>query len=223
MNVRSGRREVTAPRIGVAIIGSAGTATRRIASILEREGLGVVRRVTTANDLATGGVSAPYDVCVAVQGRRNNVHSDWLANLSENLFGVPLVVITACASRREIRDALASGASGLVVEGRLENQLVPTVRAVFAGQLALPAEFLGALVKPRLSPREKQILAMVVMGFANREIAGKLFITEATVKSHLSSAFQKLGVRSRTAAAELILDPDGGLGTGILAISDGRG
>ena len=64
---------------------------------------------------------------------------------------------------------------------------------------------------------------MVVMGFANREIAGKLFITEATVKSHLSSAFQKLGVRSRTAAAALILDSDGGLGTGILAISDGRG
>lgn len=223
MNVRPGPREVTAPRIGVAIIASAGTATRRIASILEREGVDVVRRVTTANDLATGGVSAPYDVCVAVRGRRNNVHSDWLANLAENLSGVPIVVIAASASRRETRDALASGASGLVVEGRLEQQLVPTVRAVFAGQLALPAEFLGALVKPRLSPREKQILAMVVMGFANREIAGKLFITEATVKSHLSSAFQKLGVRSRTAAAELILDSDGGLGTGILAISDGRG
>ena len=71
-----------------------------------------------------------------------------------------------------------------------------------------------------LSAREKQILGLVVMGLMNSEIAARLFLAESTVKSHLSSAFRKLGVRSRTEASELILDPERGLGTGILAISE---
>jgi DNA-binding NarL/FixJ family response regulator len=58
------------------------------------------------------------------------------------------------------------------------------------------------------------------MGFSNAEIARQLFVTEATVKSHLSSAFSKLGVRSRAEATARILDPEHGLGTGILSISD---
>ena len=75
-----------------------------------------------------------------------------------------------------------------------------------------------------LSTREKQVLGMVVLGFTNGEIARQLHLAESTIKSHLSSSFTKLGVRSRNEAAELI-DADGGLGTGILAISgaEGRG
>jgi len=67
--------------------------------------------------------------------------------------------------------------------------------------------------------REKQVLGMVVMGFSNGEIANKLVLAESTIKSHLSSAFSKLGVRSRGEATELILDPVNGLGPGILSIA----
>ena len=61
---------------------------------------------------------------------------------------------------------------------------------------------------------------MVVLGFSNSEIAAKLYVSDSTVKSHLTSAFSKLGVRSRNEATAMILDLDSGLGTGILAISE---
>jgi hypothetical protein len=71
--------------------------------------------------------------------------------------------------------------------------------------------------------REKQILGMVVMGFTNADIAAELYLAESTVKSHLSSAYPKLGVRSRRQATALILDPTQGLGPGIFAIAVGTG
>jgi len=56
-----------------------------------------------------------------------------------------------------------------------------------------------------------------VMGYMNSQIAERLFLAESTVKSHLSSAFGKLGVHSRNEAVSLILDPERGLATSILA------
>jgi DNA-binding NarL/FixJ family response regulator len=108
---------------------------------------------------------------------------------------------------------------GIVLVARVETALAPTVAAVLAGQNEIPRQFGSRLQEPALSVREKQILGMVVMGFTNCQIAAKLFLAESTVKSHLSSVFSKLGVRSRNEAAAMILDPRGSLGTGILAIT----
>jgi DNA-binding NarL/FixJ family response regulator len=60
---------------------------------------------------------------------------------------------------------------------------------------------------------------MVVLGFTNLEIANKLHVAETTVKSHLSSAYGKLGVRSRQEATARILDPSQGLGLGIISLA----
>jgi DNA-binding NarL/FixJ family response regulator len=72
--------------------------------------------------------------------------------------------------------------------------------------------------RPVLSIREKQVVGLVAMGLMNIEIAERLFLAESTVKSHLSSAFAKLGVRSRHEAVELLLNPASGLGLGILSL-----
>jgi DNA-binding NarL/FixJ family response regulator len=66
-----------------------------------------------------------------------------------------------------------------------------------------------------LTSREKQILTLVVAGLTNSQIASELFLAESTVKSHLSSAFAKLGVSSRSEAVAVILDPERGPGLGI--------
>ncbi|MGI8730479.1 MAG: helix-turn-helix domain-containing protein, partial [Solirubrobacteraceae bacterium] len=71
--------------------------------------------------------------------------------------------------------------------------------------------------RPTLSGREKQVLSMVVMGLSNKVIAARLFLAESTVKCHLSSAFSKLGVRSRNEAADLILHSGAELGLGPIA------
>jgi DNA-binding NarL/FixJ family response regulator len=102
---------------------------------------------------------------------------------------------------------------------RLEPTLSATLEAVAVGQRVMPGEIREILDRPPLSPRERQLLAMVVLGCSNGEISRKLFLSESNVKNHLSSAFQKLGVKSRSAAAELILDHESGLGAGILRIS----
>jgi DNA-binding NarL/FixJ family response regulator len=90
---------------------------------------------------------------------------------------------------------------------------------VHAGQLVLPADAVALVAKPSLSAREKQVLGLVVIGFSNGDIARKLHLAETTVKSHLTSSFRKLGVRTRSEATMRILDPQTGFGLGILAVT----
>ena len=130
-----------------------------------------------------------------------------------------VILITPAIDRWEVRSALAAGASGVLHEdGELSRTLPCCIRAVLAGQVCVPARHGRQIAPPALSAREKQILGLVVMGYMNCQIAERLFLAESTVKSHLSSAFGKLGVRSRNEAVSLILDPERGLGTGILAL-----
>ena len=128
------------------------------------------------------------------------------------------VAVVPGQSGDEARRALAAGATGVVFIQDLAV-LPATVSAVAGGQLVVPSSLRAAIAKPTLTTREKQVMALVVLGFSNREIADQLFLAESTVKSHLFSAFRRLGVRTRKEAAALILDDQQGLGTGILTIT----
>jgi DNA-binding NarL/FixJ family response regulator len=144
-----------------------------------------------------------------------------IADLKRGAPELPIVVVCDCTDRRNARRVVDAGVDGLVFAEQLGYALAPTVAAVLAGQTAIPRVLRAGLRRPSLSFREKQVLGMVVMGFTNSEIASRLFVAESTVKSHLSAAFRKLGVQSRNEAASLILDPQGSLGPGILAITGG--
>jgi DNA-binding NarL/FixJ family response regulator len=141
-----------------------------------------------------------------------------LPTLRERHAGPLVVILGELPSTRGSR-VVAARVEGSVLAGDLRRALVPTLRAVAAGQCVVPRSVRQLLDRPPLSPRERQVLAMVVLDFSNAEIARRLFVTESSVKSHLTSAFNKLGVSSRSAAAELILDGESGLGPGILRIS----
>jgi DNA-binding NarL/FixJ family response regulator len=213
-------RAVKLPQLSVAAVVEADVPRKRVAGTLERGGLRVALQVSASEELAALDGDA-VDAVVLACDRLAPDHVAEVRAVRERLPGARIVLVVASTTRSGIREILAEGVDGLVLEGKLEEALALAVRSVCSGQVTLPSEVREHVTRPALSPREKQILAMVVMGFSNAEIATKLYLAQSTVKSHLSSAFAKLGVRSRNEATALILDPERGLGTGILAISEG--
>lgn len=207
-----------APR-SVGVVCTDEVGRRRVASALRRRGLRVVAAAPSAAALDRCG-EAPDAIVVVLDGFRAE-QAALLAVLRERLPAASIVATATEATTREIRDSLAAGADGFVFDGQLEDALAATVEAACSGQLVVPRDLKDQIARPALSAREKQVLGMVVMGFTNGEIAGKLHLAESTVKSHLSSIFGKLGVRSRNEAAEVVLDRERGFGTGILTISRG--
>lgn len=121
-----------------------------------------------------------------------------------------LLIVAVCESAdgRAVRRALDSGIDGLVFADEVEAALRPTVEAALAGQIAVPRNLRTSVRKPSLSAKERQVLGLLLMGITNSEIGARLFVAESTVKSHLSSAYAKLGVRSRSEAVSLLLDPN---------------
>jgi DNA-binding NarL/FixJ family response regulator len=139
-------------------------------------------------------------------------------SLREHLGDVPILLVCREMPRWKLRKLLAGGVAGIVFTADMAGTIGPCLQAVLAGQTCVPSRYGDQIEPPVLSSREKQVLSLVVLGYMNSQIAQQLFLAESTVKSHLSSAFAKLGVRSRNEAVELIVDPQGGLGTGILAL-----
>lgn len=133
-----------------------------------------------------------------------------------------LLIVAVCESAdgRAVRHALDSGTDGLVFADELEATLRPTVAAALVGQIAVPRDLRAFIRKPSLSAKERRVLGLLVMGLTNSEISARLFLAESTVKSHLSSAYTKMGVRSRSEAVSLLLDPTQPLG--VVPAASGR-
>ena len=116
------------------------------------------------------------------------------------------LVVTVFDNDADIDTAMVEGAAGYLLKDAPEGDLVRAVRAVAAGQHPLDPRIAARVVSKSLhdpdtpSPRELEVLAAVAEGHDNATIARDLYISQATVKSHLASLFVKLGVNSRTGA-----------------------
>ncbi|MGR0221624.1 response regulator [Agromyces sp. ZXT2-6] len=121
--------------------------------------------------------------------------------------GAPRVlVLTNYDTDADILGAIEAGASGYLLKDAPPGELVAAIRAAASGESALAPAVASRLDASQRSPdqrltvRESEVLALVAGGSTNREIGQALFLSEATVKSHLVHIFTKLGVGSRTAA-----------------------
>jgi DNA-binding NarL/FixJ family response regulator len=117
-----------------------------------------------------------------------------------------VLVLTAYETEADILRAVAAGATGYLLKDAVTAELTAAIHAAAAGETVLAPSVAGHLVARvraphrALTPRETEVLQHVADGAGNAGIAKALFITEATVKSHLVQVFGKLGVDSRTAA-----------------------
>jgi DNA-binding NarL/FixJ family response regulator len=114
------------------------------------------------------------------------------------------IVLTTYEGDEDIHQALAAGAMGYIIKGMSHETLVDALRRVHAGTRFLPPPVARSLAdrtpNSDLSPREREVLALMVHGKSNREIATALEITEATVKCHVSVILARLEVNDRTQA-----------------------
>jgi two-component system NarL family response regulator len=119
--------------------------------------------------------------------------------------GAKMIALTTYGGDEDIRRALAAGVHAYLTKDVLHDELLKAIRAVNAGQTYLPAAVAASLAaqlpRPDLSAREVQVLALIVQGQANKQIAFSLSIAEHTVKNHVKNILSKLGVQDRTQAA----------------------
>jgi NarL family two-component system response regulator LiaR len=129
--------------------------------------------------------------------------------------GFPLIQVLVLSSffdRKLVQGAMQAGAIGYLVKGVSGEDLAEAIRAAHAGRPALAMEALEILVQPagsegkvvqELTNREREVLAFLVEGSSNAEIAAQLHITVSAVKYHVSNILSKLGAANRTEAAAL--------------------
>ncbi|MFJ2239792.1 response regulator [Streptomyces sp. NPDC087859] len=126
--------------------------------------------------------------------------------LSVEAPAVPALMLTSFSGRTDVVRALEAGARGYVLKAGPPEELFRAVRGAAAGALALAPEVVGELVGQVVSPdvdltgREVEVVRLAAEGLSNRAIAQALFLSEATVKTHLVRVYRKLRVENRAAA-----------------------
>jgi DNA-binding NarL/FixJ family response regulator len=125
---------------------------------------------------------------------------------------IQVLVLTTYDSDADILPAIEAGATGYLLKDASKEDLYSAIRATARGESVLApgvaARLVGKMRAPaeeKLSSRELEVLQLVAEGDSNREIADRLHISQATVKSHLIHIFGKLGVSDRTAAVTVAL------------------
>lgn len=131
--------------------------------------------------------------------------ADAIAKIRGEFPGARIIVLTTFDGDEDIYRALQAGAKGYLLKGMDATELTDAIRAVYAGKSRIPAFVAEKLAErmggPALTTRELEVLKRIVAGRSNKEIAGDLNISEATVKTHINSILSKLGVSDRTQAA----------------------
>jgi two-component system, NarL family, response regulator LiaR len=122
---------------------------------------------------------------------------------------IEIIALTSVLEDKAIFDAIREGATGYLLKDTESHKLCEAIQAASMGQVQLSPEVAARLVREMRAPesletlteRETDVLLALTRGLSNSEIAGALFITERTVKAHVSNILGKLGLASRTQAA----------------------
>ena len=122
---------------------------------------------------------------------------------------VEVIALTSVLEDASVTDAIRAGAIGYLLKGTNVEELHRAVRGAAEGRVQLAPEAAARLMREVRAPespealtaRETEVLELLARGYANKQIASSLYVSEKTVKAHVSAILKKLGVRSRTQAA----------------------
>ena len=182
--VREGLSAMLESADGITVVGQAGSGEEAVVRAME------LRPDIILLDLRMGGM-------------------DGVEATTQILRKVPackVVIVTTYEDDSDILRAVEAGAAGYLLKGSSRQELIGAVQTAARGETVLTPSLAGKLFRSRvaepspLSGREREVLRLVGQGLTNAEIGGKLFVAEATVKTHLLRSFKKLGVSDRTAA-----------------------
>jgi DNA-binding NarL/FixJ family response regulator len=136
-----------------------------------------------------------------------------LPRIVEQYAQLRVIVVTAQISQAESVKAIKDGARGIILKQAASEFLIKGIRKVFEGELWADTSTMTRVVeslsqkyrgdrdserdRKELSQREREVVGLIASGYRNKEIANKLFISEQTVKTHLSNIFQKLEISDR--------------------------
>jgi DNA-binding NarL/FixJ family response regulator len=183
--VREGLRGMLAAEADIEVVGEAGSGAEAVAMAR-----------TQRPDVILMDLRMPDGDGVAAIGQ---LHAD--------RDGAKIIVLTTYDTDADILRAVEAGAAGYLLKDTPRADLVRAIRAAARGETVLAPVVAGRLVsqvrRPRpdaLSARETEVLALAARGLTNLQIGRELFVSEATVKTHLTRACAKLGVTGRTAA-----------------------
>jgi DNA-binding NarL/FixJ family response regulator len=183
--VRAGLRALLSSADGIEVVGEAGSGEEALALAAR------LRPDVVLMDLQLGdgidGVTATRELTSGATAPR-------------------VLVLTMFDTDADITRAVEAGATGYLLKAERPEELFAAIRDAAAGRTALSAPVADRLLarlrdpRPSLSEREREILQQLSGGLGNREIARALFISEATVKTHLQRIYGKLGVETRAGA-----------------------
>ncbi|GLZ13386.1 DNA-binding response regulator [Actinomadura sp. NBRC 104425] len=187
--VREGLRGMLSAEDGIEVVAEAGDAAEAVAAVRRHEPDVVLMDLRLPN---ADGVEATARVLAQRPGTR-------------------VVVLTTYETDRDILRAVEAGATGYLLKDASRQELAQAVRAAARGETVLAPSVAAKLVTRmrspvELSPREIEVLRLVARGRTNAEIGRELFISAATVKTHLLRAYGKLGVSDRTSAVTTALE-----------------
>ncbi len=186
--VRSGVRGILAAEPDIEVAGEAGTVSAALARI-----------PALRPDVAVLDVRLPDGDGIAV-----------CREIRSAMPGTACLMLSSYGDDRALLGAIMAGAAGYVLKHAAASDLVGAIRVVAAGQSMLDPQAtqrvlqrLRGLLDPMasLSDQERRVLALVAEGLTNRQIAGRMFLAEKTVKNYVSAVLAKLGMQRRSQAA----------------------
>jgi DNA-binding NarL/FixJ family response regulator len=188
---------------------------------LEQQSCAVVAEAATAAEAVTAAHQHQPDVCLLdINMPGSGIVA--AAEITHALPDVAVVMLTASRDEEDLFAALRAGASGYLLKDMDPARLGPALRGVLAGEAVLPRWLVLKVVdqfratprrrftlpdrtaaKAQLTEREAEVLELMGKGLSTEAIAGRLFLAQVTVRTHISSILRKLRVPDRTAAVRL--------------------